>query len=136
MLQANVLRVGCSLVEHWLFDSSWLIPDASTAHLFGVGFRKSIGRMGWGGSSTLLGPEETGTRAVLSGVGCLQVAFEPVSPWLVGWVQACGPVLPSYRIRTLVFPELFLGWGWGGLVVVWVGVRSCFENCIVNASIL
>jgi hypothetical protein len=28
----------------------------------GAGFRKSIGRMGWEGSSTLLGPEETDTR--------------------------------------------------------------------------
>jgi hypothetical protein len=40
-------------------------------------------------------------------------------------------------IPHLKFLALFLGRvGLGGLVVVWVGVRSCFENCIVNASIL
>jgi hypothetical protein len=127
MPQANVLRVGCSLVEHWLFDSFWLIPGVSTARVV-CGFRKSIGRVSWRGSGTLLGPEETDTG--LFGVGCLQVAFDRAC-LVGGFGWAYGPVLLPYHTCTLGFV-----WGSGGLVVVWVGVRSCFENCIVNASIL
>jgi hypothetical protein len=114
MPQANVLRVGCSLVEHWLFDSSWLIPDVSTACRplrRGAGFRKSIGRMGWGGWSTLLGPEETDTRLFLSGVGCLQVAFELASP---GWWGGFGRTGRSglHTASVLLAPEVS-GWGFG-----------------------
>jgi hypothetical protein len=91
--------------------------------------------MGRGGWSTLLGPEETDTRLFLSGVGCLQVAFEHASP---GWWGGFGRTGRSglHTASALLTPGFSGASGLGGLVVVWVGVRSCFENCIVNASIL
>jgi hypothetical protein len=88
----------------------------------GAGFRKSIGGMGWGGWSTLLGPEETDTRLFLSGVGCLQVAFELVSP---GWWGGFGRTGRSGLHTASVLLALgFQGWGfrvvwwWCGLVSV------------------
>jgi hypothetical protein len=90
-----------------------------------------VGRGGW---STLLGPEETDT-GFCSGVGCLQVAFERASP---GWWGGFGRTGRSglHTASALLASGFSGAGGLGGLVVVWVGVRSCFENCIVNASIL
>jgi hypothetical protein len=51
------------------------------------------------------------------------------SAWLVGRVGHAGLFLPSYRCGCFVCGVV------AGLVVVWGGVRSCFENCIVDASI-
>jgi hypothetical protein len=115
MLQANVLRVGCSLVEHWLFDSSWLIPDVSTACQSFGWFRKSIGRMGRGGWSTLLSPEETGIRAVRL---VLVVFRSPLSLSRHGWwggFRRAGRSCRHTASESLVFPWLF----WGGVGVVW-----------------
>jgi hypothetical protein len=123
------------LVEHWLFGLFWPVRDVSTACLVcWGGFREVIVGLA-GGPGTLLGPEGTGTGF---GVRCLQ-AFRLVPAGLVGAGRACGPFRPSYRAgRVLVV--LVVGWrgvlGWaGGLVAVVGCARSCFENCIVNASI-
>jgi hypothetical protein len=69
------------------------------------------------------------------------------SAGLVGGLGCCGLIWPLYRIVSVppagsssvrVLVAWVVGSGGGGVVVWWwcgVGVRSCFENCIVNASI-
>jgi hypothetical protein len=58
-----------------------------------------------------LGPEETDTRLFLSGVGCLQVAFELASP---GWWGGFGRTGRSglHTASVLLAPEVS-GWGFG-----------------------
>ena len=116
--QANVLRVGCSLVEHWLFDSHWLIPGVSTARDC-CGFRKTTEGVGWGGSGTLLGPEGTGTRLFV----VLVVFRSPLS-----LSRRVGGVGLGVRAGLAVIPhpwflpcEFFVGWGsgWFGGGVGW-----------------
>ena len=80
--------------------------------------------MGWEGSSTLLGPEETDTRLFVSGVGCLQVAFERASP---GWWGGFGRTGRSGLHTASEFPALRFsgvgGFGWFGGGVGLVSVR-------------
>jgi hypothetical protein len=136
MPQANVLRVGQLTSGALVIRFAWLVPGCEYCSPSAVGSGKPSQEAA-GVPVTLLGPEGTDTRFRVC------VVFRPLrirSAGLVGWVRACGPVRPPYRIALFHCEvPVFVGvlwWGWGGLVVVWVGVRSCFENCIVNASIL
>jgi hypothetical protein len=110
LLISGALAIRSSLVDHC---------DVSTARPLsflrgGLGSGNPSVRVGRGGWSTLLGPEETGTRLFLSGAGCLQVALDRAC--LVGGLGwAYGPVLPPYHA---CFP-LFLGCGWFGGGVGW-----------------
>src|SRR3954451_11512488 len=128
MLQANVLRVGLLTSGALAIRSLRLVPDVSTARLRRV--QENHHRNGLEGPGTLLGPEETGTKTLCG--SCVRV-FRPLgicSAGLAGWVLACGLVRPPYRVLSPVLRVVGCWW-W-----LWVGVRSCFENCIVNASIL
>jgi hypothetical protein len=103
----------CSLVEHWLFGSSGWFPDVSTAHRLRWSSGKPS-REAAGGSGTLLGPEETGTRPLFAGL--VFVVFRPLRirfAWLVGWVRACGPFRPPYHIG--FSSQCFLLWGGQGV---------------------
>jgi hypothetical protein len=120
------LLIGGALAIRFL----WSVSDVSTARLAGSG-KPSSERAG--GPGTLLGPEGTGTRGPRVGlrfVRCLQAASAgSLSVW-GGWlgVRAGPAAIP--RLSGLL-SGLVGCWWW-----LWVGVRSCFENCIVNASIL
>jgi hypothetical protein len=95
-----------------------------TASVVGSGTRAGV----WlEGLVTLLGPEGTGTGF---GVCCLQAACGLIC-LVGGW--GCGVRAGLASIPHLGF--LLVGDGWV-LVVVVGWFRSCFENCIVNASIL
>jgi hypothetical protein len=110
MLQANVLRVGLLTSGALAIRSLRLVPDVSTARLRRV--QENHHRNGLEGPGTLLGPEETDTKTLCG--SCVRV-FRPLgicSAGLAGWVLACGPVRPPYRIRC--FPWVCAGFGVGG----------------------
>jgi hypothetical protein len=81
-----------------------------------------------------LGPEETDTRLFM----LVLVVFRSPSDarHLVGGAGLGVRAGPASIPHLSFLPWVFGVGVSGGLVVVWVGVRSCFENCIVNASIL
>jgi hypothetical protein len=81
--------------------------------------------------STLLGPEETGTGTFGFRIVLCPQPLRVCFAWSVERVRACGPVRPPYRIFSPGRCRVVGCWWW-----LRVGVRSCFENCIVNASIL
>ena len=118
-LAGVVLLMGGALV---IRSSGW-VGFVSTAR-FG-GFRDAgLGWLGCWSHCWVL------RERALVGVCCLQASVI-LPAGLVGGVVACGPVLtaiPHYARR--VFFVGVVVWWW-----LWVGVRSCFENCIVDASI-
>ena len=129
----------CSLVEHWLFGSpGWFQADVSTARRLRWGSGKPFEGAWSGGRSHCWVLRERAPRLFGCGVRCLQTAPKLLT-WSVGGVRACGPVRPPYHIvvppggdvRVLAVGGVVVVWWWR-----WVGGRSCFENCIVNASIL
>ena len=131
MPQANVLRVGL-LIGGALAIHSIVQADPGQYRPAPLSGGREWEPAGEGGRvvGTLLGPEETGAETF--GFRFVRV-FRPLGTWsalLAGEVLACGPVRPPYRIRVPVVCGVLVVWWW-----LWVGVRSCFENCIVNASI-
>ena len=114
-------------MEHWLFVSVvmpvWLVPPRFS----GSGnARRGVAA----GAGTLLGPEETGTGALRASGFRLFGPLRILSAWLVDGVWADGLAGPLYRISSEVSGSDGFGGG------CWLVSRSCFENCIVNASIL
>lgn len=98
-LQANVLHVTRSLVEHWLLNRTAfagpLVPPVSSSEELGVGTPAAEGRT-W--LDTLLGPEETDRAGPLRRACCLfdLVRDRPsvTSAWVLSRVSGggCGSV--------------------------------------------
>lgn len=59
------------------------------------------------------------------------VSSDRFEPCLPGWRVGSGVRAGLASIPHLLVLSCSGCWWW-----LWVGVRSCFENCIVNASIL
>src|SRR3954463_13753849 len=125
MLQANVLRVGLLTSGALAIRSLRLVPDVSTARLRRV--QENHHRNGSEGPGTLLGPEETDTKTLRG--SCVRV-FRRFGSFVhrVGG-RGLGVRAGPASIPHQMFPVGLLRgvWCWWWL---WVGVRSCFENCI------
>ena len=127
-----------SLVEHWLLTHILIWPGqyrpdpiwSATADRQGLEGEPPESPMGMS-VNTLLGPEETDVLSWML-VVFRRLAFS--SAGFGGWVRGVRAGLSAIPHRDL-FESCFSK----GLLVVGGGVgwfRSCFENCIVNASIL